>query len=187
MDVGRMAADAVHGDFGGAGRAWDHSQKIFNQMEFNTHADAHTPLLDQLVNQYGAGDIEVVGSDGKGSALTGSRDQTQGLANGSLKWRRKGEQNSYPLSAATQQIGNDRSGGGGNTSVGVNFSPATVNIKFDNSGVTASPNPVQLTPNQQQAMAGYGNATMNNPPPGDGFGYYQGRYGFGSNGGGSSG
>lgn len=188
MALVKSGFDVSHGDYAGAGRAWDQANHTADQADYNMQADAHNPLLDKLVGQYGPGGVEVVDQQGNATALNGSQDQTKGLASGSLNWRRKGESGSgTPLSAIQQAGSNVRGGdGGGNTNVGVNFSPATVSIKLDNSGMTASPNPVQLTPNQQQANAGYGSATMNNPPPGDGFGYYQGRYGFGAGGGGST-
>ena len=65
----------------------------------------------------------------------------------------------------------------------VNFQPAQVHITVGRDGsMTASPNPVQLTPNQQATNAGVGAATANNPPPGDD--YYRGW--IGSNGQGAS-
>lgn len=55
----------------------------------------------------------------------------------------------------------------------VNFAPAQVHITVGRDGsATVSPNPVQLTPNQQATNAGIGSATANNPPPGDN--YYRG-------------
>jgi len=66
----------------------------------------------------------------------------------------------------------------------VNFAPAQVHITVGRDGtMTASPNPVALTPNQQASNAGVGSATPNNPPPGDN--YYRGPYATG-NGGGTS-
>jgi hypothetical protein len=71
---------------------------------------------------------------------------------------------------------------GGNVQHNVNFAPAQVHITVGRDGtMTASPNPIQLTPNQQATNAGVGSATANNPPPGDS--YYRGAWVPGSGGG----
>lgn len=180
FDFAKIGADLIHGDTGGAGRAWNDMGKVNSNAIYNIGADAQNDVLNNLVNQFGANDIQV-GSGNDWSALTGSKAQVEGFAQGKLNWRRKEDKGGGQSISDTPRgsLPSDYSTtgkGGGTSQVGVSFSPAQVQIKFDNNGqATASPNPVQLTPNQQQAMAGYGTNTMNNPPPGDGFGYYRGR------------
>lgn len=141
-----------------------------------------SPMNDQIAGQYGGG-TQVVDQAGHAQPFTGSSAQGKGLNSGNLNWKRQGEQGAgYSLSqtpgwgAAQNHSGHTQ---GGHPNTNVNFSPAQVQISFTNGGMTASPNPVQLTPNQQAANSGVGSATMNNPPPGDGFGYYRGKFGNG--------
>jgi hypothetical protein len=81
------------------------------------------------------------------------------------KWRRRGDNGEgITLAQTPQQM--DRGFNTGQTNV--NFSPATVTIKIDQDGrAVASPEQVQLTPNQMNANAGVSGAQMNNPQPSD--------------------
>lgn len=178
-DLGKAAVDAIHGDFGGADRVGADISKVWSQANYRIGADAQNPVLNSIVDQYGANGVEAVDSSGNGTPLTGSRAQVEAFAKGDLRWRRKGEKsNGITLAQTPPELDQDfRTGGtAGHTSqTNVNFSPASVKINFDNGGMTATPNPVQLTPNQQAVNSGVGDATMNNPPPGDGYGYWPGR------------
>lgn len=177
LDIGKGFAGWLTNNPTAEDNARDDMNSVWDTVNYNANAQASNPTISSIVGQFGAGDIEV-GNGGDFSALTGSREQVQGLASGKLNWRRKGEQGGGISLAQTGNLTSDfrtGGGGGGKTDVGVSFQPATVNIKVDQHGVTASPNPVQLTPNQQQVNAGYGSNTMNNPQPGDGYGYYRGR------------
>jgi hypothetical protein len=176
FDAGKVVVDAAHGDFAGAGRAADDQQKVWSQGAYTATAGAENPILNNIVGQYGPGDILVVDKNGNAKPLTGAKDQVQGLARGDLTWKRKGDQGNG-ISLAQTPLSMDpsfRTGGGGSTNV--SFSPATVNVNVNTTTgqATASPNVIQLTPNQQAVNSGVGSNTMNNPPPGDGYGY---RYG----------
>jgi hypothetical protein len=177
--LGGMAWNAVFGDDGQYDNSYNKMQKTKDQANYNTGAEATNPLIDTLVQQYGPRGVEVGGPGGWG-ALDGSKDQVDALAHGKMKWRKKGESgDGMSLADTPAQRGDGfRTNGGGNGQTSVQFSPAQVQIKIDGNGrATASPNPVQLTPNQQSTNGG-GNSTMNDPPPGDGFGYYRGRGGW---------
>lgn len=177
LDMGKMFAAGVTGNDQAAINAADDMGKAWTNASYNANAEASNPILNSIVGQYGATGVEVVDSSGKASELTGNRSQVQGLASGNLKWRRKGEDSGGYTLRQTPESGKspgpDGGGNGGQTNV--NFSPAQVQITFGAGGMTASPNPVQLTPNQQAVNAGVGSNTMNNPAPGDGYGYYTGR------------
>lgn len=140
----------------------------------NAASPAPQGMNSQIAGQFGGG-TQIVDGSGGVQAYTGSQAQQQGLSNGSLNWKRQGEQGSYGLPQGSPQA--HQTGAGGTSQTNVNFSPAAVELRFTNGGVTASPNPVQLTPNQQAVNAGHGGASMNNAPPGDGYGYYSGRMG----------
>ena len=163
----RAGLDYLHGDTEGAHRAEIAQGNSESNALYSAGADAQNPVVNNLIQQFGSPDnIEVVDGGGRASALSGSREQMEGLKAGALKVRRVGESGGgMPISQAGMNPGGTN----------VNFSPATVTLKFDKSGnVTASPNPVTLTPNQQASQSGANGASMNNPPPGDGFGYYRG-------------
>jgi hypothetical protein len=178
LNMGKMAVDAAHGDFAGAGRAWNADEKQFSVGSYNATADAQNPMLNSIVGQYGPAGIQIVDpNSGNVSKLDGSRAQTEGLAQGKLNWRRAGEQgNGIPLSKTTG-MEDKNFNTGGQQQTNVSFNPAQVQIKVDTStgNATVSPNPVQLTPHSQAVNSGVGDGTMNNPPPGDGYGYYSGR------------
>jgi hypothetical protein len=164
----KAGLDYLHGDTEGAHRAEIAQGNSESNALYSAGADAQNPVVNNLIKQFGSPDnIEVVDGGGRASALSGSRAQIEGLTSGALKVRRIGESGGgMPINQAGMNPGGTN----------VNFSPATVTLKFDKSGnVTASPNPVTLTPNQQASQSGANGATMNNPPPGDGFGYYRGK------------
>jgi len=179
-DLGKMFVGGITGNDEAFNNARNDSFKINEQANYNFSAEATNPMISNIIGSYGPRGVEVGGPGGWG-ALDGSKEQVSALASGKMKWRRKGEQGDGMSLAdtPTQRDDSFRTGGGGGGSTNVQFSPAQVQIKFDSSGrMTASPNPIQLTPNQQSVNSGAGSATMNNPPPGDGFGYYRGRGGW---------
>lgn len=176
--LGRMFAAGVTGNDQAAINAADDIGKSWDNAGYNSGAESTNPVVSNIIGQYGASSVEVVGGDGQASALTGAKSQIQGLASGSLKWRRKGEEGGGITLAQTptQMDQNFRTGGSGGGQTNVNFNPAQVQISFGSNGqMTATPNPVQLTPNQQAVNGGVGDNTMNNPPPGDGYGYWPGK------------
>jgi hypothetical protein len=176
LDLGKGLVDSLHGDFGGAGRAFANIGSQWESATYNTSAEAQNPRLNDIIGQYGPGNIMIVDKNGNATPLTGSKSQISGLASGDLNWKRRGDQgNGIPLSQTPLQMDPNFRTDGSQTNV--SFSPATVNIKVNTTTgeATATPSVVQLTPNQQQANAGVGNSTLNNPPPGDGYGYWPGK------------
>lgn len=165
-DMVKAGADVLHGDFDAAGRAWDHGNKVIDQAHYNINAEAQNPIISQIVGQYGADQVEV-NQGGQWAALSGNREQVQALASGQAKWRKKGDDGPGITLAQTSANSDQAFRTGGQTHV--NFSPASVRISIDKQGnASASPNPVPLTPNQQQANAGVGGASVNNEPVGYG-------------------
>lgn len=164
---------------GKLGNDWQDFNKDAQTEHYNFGAEAQNPVLGKVAGMYGPNNIELVGKDGNAQSLNGSRGQVEAFSKGDLNWRRKGESGGGMSATQTLPSGGrvDDGRGGAPSQTSVNFSPASVQISIDNNGkATASPNPVQLTPNQQGAMSGADGATMNNPPPGDGYGYYRGRW-----------
>lgn len=163
VDIGkRMAATVTSNPTADENAAGD-LDKTWSNVGYHEFQGATNPILDNVVNQLGAGNIQVVDGQGNASSLTGSKQQVSDLAAGKLKWRPKGSQGDGYTLQQTPQQGSLPGGGGQST---VNFNPAQVQITIDNQGrATASPNPVPLTTNQTQVNAGYGSSTLNNNPP----------------------
>jgi hypothetical protein len=178
MDVGKMFAAGVTGNDQAAVNAADDMGRSWDNAAYHNRARASNPVLDSIIGQYGASSIEVLDSSGKASSPDGSRAQVQGLASGQLKWRRKGDTGGGVTLAQTPEQPDQafRTGGTAQSQTNVSFQPAQVQISFGPNGqMTASPNPIRLTPNQVAVNSGAGSNTLNNPPPGDGFGYVPGR------------
>jgi hypothetical protein len=139
---------------------------------------------EQDVSDAGGGDIPQSTANGGGGDRSAAIASQYGggstvSASGEMQFSRPQEMTprSMGVMAPSAQ-------GGGPSSVqhNVNFAPAQVHITVGRDGTaTASPNPIQLTPNQQASNAGVGSATPNNPPPGDN--YYRGWWAGGSGGG----
>lgn len=165
-DVGKGFAGWISGNEQADHNAMDDFNKTWENASYGEVAQASNPVLNNVVSQLGAGNVQVVDSQGNASSLIGSKQQVSDLASGKLKWRPKGSQGDGYTLQNTPSMGQVPGTSGSN----VSFSPASVNITIDNQGkATASPNPVPLTPNMQQANSGWGNATQNNAPPGDGY------------------
>lgn len=156
--LGGTIADIATGNFSNI-PARARSADFFNQTE-------HIPLLDKLIGGQG-GDpnkILVQGADGEWQKLQPkNHDQLAALASGG-KWKREGEEgNGRTMREATGDMNNKF----GKQNVEVNGA-VQIHVSTD-PGVKASSSSKQviLTQNQVRANAGYGTATMNNPPPGD--------------------
>jgi hypothetical protein len=132
-------------------------------------ADVNPAALTSSITDQYSGSLQVIDPKGNASPYTGSKAQQQGIHDGGLKWRRPGEQGGGLSLAQTAGGGGDRAGGQTN----VTFAPAQITVKVDQQTgkVTVSPNVLQLSPNAQAVNRGVGGASMNNPPPGDGYGY----------------
>jgi hypothetical protein len=163
-DTVRAGFDLLHGDTAAAGRAWHHGQDAVGVAEYNAGAEAQNPMVNNIVQAEGGGRNVQVQVGGKWQELTGKKEQIEALTHGG-KWRRRGDNGEgITLAQTPQQM--DRGFNTGQTNV--NFSPATVTIKIDQDGrAVASPEQVQLTPNQMNANAGVSGAQMNNPQPSD--------------------
>lgn len=171
-DIGRDFAGVFTGNneaIKNAGADW---RKTWGNASYNDTAQASTPVLDNVVGQLGAGNVQVVDSQGNASPLTGSKQQVSDLAANKLKWRPKGSTGEGYTLQQTPSVGT-LPGGNGGGQTNVNFAPAQVQISFDSSGrPSASPNPAQLTPNAQAVNSGQGSSTLNNAPVDQGNGYF---------------
>lgn len=149
-------------------------------------------VLDRVLGAYGndPSQIEVMTPNGPQRLDVTNKEQIDRLGSGEYKWRHKGDRGGgITLSDTPTDMGSGfsaddptKSGRGGAETEG-----KAGTGKYDSSrsgglhgqmtiGLTDEakrlltvngPNPVPLTPNQEAANAGQGNAQVNNPPPGD--------------------
>ena len=134
----------------------------------------HITLMDAVTEQNGGSrNIEVGDGDKWSKFKANDRAQLEALRDGKLKWRRANDGSAGTLLSETTSQGQSGAGNGapnmfdggkGQVNVG-----GSVTIKIDQDGRVkdTSPREVRLSPNTQQAQSGYGNAQLNNPPPGD--------------------
>jgi hypothetical protein len=148
--------------------------------------------LDRVLGAYGgdASQVEVMTPSGPQSLDTTNKDQIDKLGSGEYKWRHKGDtgagmtlgdlpsdmgsgfstdhpDKSGRAGAETEGYGgtgsyNSSRGGGLKGQMQIGLSDEAKRLL-----TVMGPNPVPLTPNQEAANAGQGNAQANNPPPGD--------------------
>lgn len=127
--------------------------------------------LDQVRNAYrDQGGVEFLDSNGNKVKLDQSNaEQMSQLAQGQLKIRQRGSEGSgFTLQDAINKTSEQIRELGGVVAKNSTVS-GTLHVTIDpaaqRAGVSA-PSAVQLTPHEQQANAGYGQATPNNAPPG---------------------
>ena len=127
--------------------------------------------LDRVRDAYrDHGGVEFVDGEGKKVKLDQSNaDQMNQLAQGQLKVRQRGSEGSgFTLQDAIGKTNEQLQQLGGIMARNSTVS-GTLNVTIDpaaqRAGVSA-PSTVQLTPHEQQANSGYGQATPNNAPPG---------------------
>lgn len=165
------------------GYDWSGTQEASGKFARQT-ARLQSPMLTQIMDQNGGAQGIEVGSGGKWSGFDPqNEEQVRALSSGQLKWRRKGEggsglglkdtpsdgsvSRSGGIDTSALDAGGAKGKGGSSQSQKVEVG-GVVTIKLDQDGrVKDYTREARLTPNQQQAMAGYGQASMNNPPPGD--------------------
>lgn len=156
--LGGMASDLVTGNWGNiAGRDRDASWQT---------ADEHIPLLDKLVQSQGGDPNKIEVQDGSGNwkkLQSGNKDQLEALSQGG-KWKMAGEKGSGRTLAEAPSVTNSNFGKqnvevGGQVKIHVSTDPGV--------SVRNPPRTFTITQNQAQANAGWGSATVNNPPPGD--------------------
>ena len=174
LSQGRVALGAVKDFFGNKWQGMDeYGKQLGSQLE--EAADMANPgmrinALDQVRNAYrDHGGVEFVDGDGKKVKLDQSNsDQMNQLAQGQLKVRQRGSEGSgFTLQDAIgktneqiQQLGGIMAKSTVSGTLNVTIDPAA-----QRAGVSA-PSTVQLTPHEQQANSGYGQAQSNNAPPG---------------------
>lgn len=175
----RSAASVLIGDLSGGISAaggkfsdlvtgnWGNIEQRNRAADWQTEVD-HIPILDKLV-EYGGGDpnkLLVQDASGEWKKLqSGNKEQLETLSRGG-KWKRADDTDSpgYTLAQAPGVMSSNF----GKQDVQVN-GQVQIHVSTD-PGVKVSGGPVQtvtLTQNQMKANAGWGNATVNNPPPGD--------------------
>ena len=123
-----------------------------------------SPVMDQVIEQYGYNGVELVDKDGKIVELNSNNEETmKRLGSGDLNWRQKGTSGpGTPLSETAGALRSDNAQGvqvSGQLMIGL--TPEASKL------ITAPRGGVPLTQNQLQAGAGYGPATYNAPPVGD--------------------
>lgn len=168
--AGTAIADAWNGEGGriwGRFRELDERQKDRAAAVRSAFAPHNVPMMDKVIDQYGHSGFEVL--DGDGNVVNynpWNRKTMEGLSSGDYTLRARGSQGAgTPLSQVAQ------SGGLGGGSTARTEVSGTLRIEMDpsaqRSGLRA-PSSVQLTPHEERANAGYGGATPNNAPPGEG-------------------
>jgi hypothetical protein len=141
------------------GNVWDASTDA-------TYFDGRyqSPVMDQVIEQYGYNGVELVDKDGKIVELNPGNEETmKRLGSGDLNWRQKGTSGpGTPLSETAGALRSDNAPGvqlSGQLMIGLTPEASRL-ISVPRGGVP-------LTQNQLQAGAGYGPATYNAPPVGD--------------------
>jgi hypothetical protein len=157
--AGGKLADLVTGN-------WGNIEARNRGAEWQTEED-HIPILDKLVESSGGDPNKLMVQDASGQwkkLQSGNKDQIASLANGG-KWKRADdkESNGYTLA----QAGGVMNSNFGKQDVSVQGQVAIHVTTDPGVKVSGAPKTVTLTQNQVQSNAGWGNATMNNPPPGD--------------------
>lgn len=126
-------------------------------------ADYDIPVLNEVIKQYGARGIELVGKDGKVIPLDLSNESTvKGLQNNEIGWRQKGTQG--PGTTLANTAGTLQTSGAQGVQVAGTL---TISLAPGAEKLISTPKTLTLTQNQLRAGAGYGGATMNGAPPGD--------------------
>jgi hypothetical protein len=156
--IGGSLADIATGNLGNI-------PQRFRAGAFQSSTD-HIDILDQIVKSNGndPNNIMVQGSSGSSweKLQPGDKSQLEALANGG-RWKRSGEQGNGLTLADSSRAG----GGFGSQDVSVQ-GEVSLHVTTDPGvNVQGAPKTIQLTQNQVRANAGWGNSTVNAPPPGD--------------------
>lgn len=155
-------------DYGIIPQKWSED---WNEFAWET-GDHHNPILDALEDTFrDQGGIEILDENGKPSELyhgSPTKEQLEGLTEGRYRWRKKGDTNNkgYTLEQGLNMTSEnyEKYGKSPEQKVGGQLE---IRMQPGMEKFFQTPNQVQLSPNQQQANAGWGDATDNNPPPGD--------------------
>lgn len=158
--LGGTIADVASGNFGNI-------PQRFRAADF-TNQSEHIPILDKLVESQG-GDpnkIMVQGTDGEWQKLQPKNSDQLKALSGGAKWRYADDTNGSGYTLAQAPSAMSSSGFGGKQDVSVQGEVA-LRVTADPGVKVDAPRTFRLTQNQVQANAGWSNATVNNPPPGD--------------------
>lgn len=127
------------------------------------------PMLENVRKTYGNRGFEILDASGQVQKLDQyNKEQMERLSSGELKVRRKGDSGSgYALQDLPNASGDNlKTIMGGKTEVAgqvtITLSPEAQKLLKVQGG-----NTVKLTPHEEQANRGYGQATPNNAPPGE--------------------
>ena len=151
-------AKGVIGDAKGSDESFTAANRAAQRMDYDSGRYSN-PVLDQLVDQYGAQGIEIVDKQRNVQKLSGDKSQIEALTKGDLLWRQKGD-----------------NGAGKTLQQGISSSPA--NDKNEVNGQIAitvsapglnvqAPKSIPISSNSQKAYQAYGSSTLNNAPPGE--------------------
>ncbi|OBY33517.1 hypothetical protein ACT18_00855 [Mycolicibacter kumamotonensis] len=118
----------------------------------------YIPMMDNIIAQHGQRNIEILDERGKSIKYDASNEEMmEKLSSGDYKWRMRGTQGSGQTLAQTPMVTKQEVSG----QVLLGLTPEAQRLLQPQGG-----NTIQLTPHQQQANAGWGDATSNNAPPG---------------------
>jgi hypothetical protein len=157
--LGGTIADAVTGN-------WGNIPGRFRGADFANQSE-NIPILDKIVEAQGGDPNKILVQDESGNwskLQPKNSEQLQQLSAGG-KWKRADDPsgNGYTL----KEAGADKTTFGQKQNVEVQGA-VQIHVSTDPGvKVSSAPRTITLTQNQVQSNAGWGNATMNNPPPGD--------------------
>lgn len=164
-----MASDFITGKWQGLDKYLERAGEVSDKADIMRAPGQRMPVLSSIQDAYGPNGYEMV--DGSGKVVQFSQtnaDQMKQFSSGELKWRPKGSTGEGFTARETSGLSSDQvksMAGGGKTevsgSVTITLSPEAQKLLQVQGGSR-----VQLTPHEQQANAGYGQAAPNNAPPG---------------------
>jgi hypothetical protein len=171
--VGGSVADFFTGNSGNIDDRWRGlGSRTLDRMADNGSVSPYRiSALENIQRTYGSRGFEIIDANQQVQKMNyNSKEQMEKLSSGELRWRPKGSDGAgYTLSQTPGVGGEDlKKFAGGKTevtgAVTITLTPEAQKLLQ----VQGGGNKVQLTTHEQQANAGYGQATLNNAPPGEG-------------------
>ena len=167
--VGGAVADLYHGEWAGAGEYFSRGARHGQAGRYGINPfDLNMGVLKSIEEAYGPEGYEILNEQGQAIKFRqSSAEQMTKLATGQYTFRPKGSQGSgQKASEISGMSGADLKNAIASSKTSVT---GEVTITLDPAAQKAgfrAPPQVKLTPHEQQANSGYGNATPNNAPPG---------------------
>ena len=173
VQIGGTVKDLVTDNSDHIGERWRESQeRLGNRFAAAGMAASGQKIaaLDNVARTYGANGFEVLDNNQQVVKFNpDNKDQMERLSSGEYRWRPKGSAGAgYTVEQVGTASGDDlKKIAGGKTEVS---GAVTIGLtpEAQKALVVQGGNKVTLTPHEQQANAGYGQATPNNAAPGEG-------------------